>query len=250
MGNEKKKKYYHGQNKIAVKGKHSFKTIAFGSHGILCTSDKIHQKFCGMESRSLLEESFQKQYGPFNLDSSSAKDVDTQSSDSVSLEDILSQEIAEAKSDNSSKERLWEFTDTKCTGVEFLELHPRAYKMLNGRTLSDFLTSIFLSKPPPQSRHIRRMVPLESIFQATPSNLSVEVKRLATNTVIDVVRTKRQTFTFKLEVCLFRHSTFPLYMRSLRVEIMHLSISTRPCAQFVNPSPLLLFPPHLQPFLI
>lgn len=203
---DKKKKYYVQANKPPGKGKHNFKTISFGSKGIICTSDKHHQKFCGMEARYILQERFEKRYGHFNSSNSSEVDVATDDENEPSLTEMLQKEIEDAKKQTNSSSsdenpiRLWEFTDTKCTGVEFLELNPLAYDMMKKESLTSFLTSIFTSESLPTSRHIRRMIPLEVVFQATAANLKSEVIKLVHNLVYHIVVEEKKQFIYKIEV--------------------------------------------------
>ena len=233
---KKKKRYYSGQQKVIGKGKHSFKTIAFGSSGILCTSDKFHQKFCGMEARTILEEHFQLKFGKFEVKDNCIEVTNT--NDEASISELLSKEIAEAKKDakSSSSTRLWEFTDTKCNGVEFLELHPKAHQMMKGQPLSTFLTSLFTSSPP-QSRHIRRMIPLEDVFQANASNIKAEVKKLAYQTVFDIVQSNG-LFSYKLEVFSFFLISYSFLLSfpciSLRVATIPRLTLIQLCNPYVN----------------
>lgn len=201
----KKRKYYAGERKPVGKGKHNFKTMSFGSLGVLCTCDKRHQKFCGMEARALLQERFEQRYGVFSPSATEAEHEEEKTEGSSSLSDILQKEIAEAQASEagtSSHQRLWEFTDTGVSGVEFLELNPLAVPMMNGEPLADFITSIFSSSSPLFTRHIRRMVPLQVVFHASPGGLKNAVQQIARNLVQDVVIEKRNPFVFKLEVWL------------------------------------------------
>ncbi|KAA6371712.1 MAG: hypothetical protein EZS28_032760 [Streblomastix strix] len=104
-----------------------FPLPTFARSGIICTCDQNNRIRCGWEARTILQEEFERKFGEFcpvqyNVAHPSISDA------SESISDMLNKELNDQKggvSISNPKERLWEFTTTKCKGIEYLEIQPK-----------------------------------------------------------------------------------------------------------------------------
>eukprot|EP00770_Monocercomonoides_exilis_P003882 MONOS_3862.1-p1 / transcript=MONOS_3862.1 / gene=MONOS_3862 / organism=Monocercomonoides_exilis_PA203 / gene_product=unspecified product / transcript_product=unspecified product / location=Mono_scaffold00095:41660-43050(-) / protein_length=426 / sequence_SO=supercontig / SO=protein_coding / is_pseudo=false len=147
----------------------------------------------------LLSEAFEKRYGKF--DKKDDKEADVKEHDR-STADLLGDEISDIKEEMAAKDsqhRLWEFTNTKCNGIEYLELNPEAIQMMKGESLSAFLNYVFETPSSVDTRHVRRMIPLEQTFHADKKSLETAIEKASRPIMSELFKDEGSVFTYRLE---------------------------------------------------
>ncbi|KAK2957182.1 putative tRNA acetyltransferase TAN1 [Blattamonas nauphoetae] len=201
-----KKQYHKAGSKAEKKGKHGFRAPTFGSVGVLCTCEKRFQKMCGREARILLEETFHRKYVPEEEQEKEEEDGNQQ----ASIADLLSAEIADeiqSTQNSNTQGRLWEFTDTKCAGLEYLELNPYNAQQMKNETVVDLVNALFQNRKASllsgqtghtSSRHIRRMIPLLFVTHADDQSLQTGINEICSPSVQNCV-SEGKPYKYRIE---------------------------------------------------